>query len=189
MTMPRLTIRAMMIVVTLVAMNLAAGRALLSADNPMLEALMIPGVVLQLALWRWIRAKDRARSFWAAFLVSGAVVTGSFLWAILTPRVLGTSLAIDPTTGRTIATTLEVPGSAMWRVWESYARFVADRLELWPQVARTFVSLPFVFSLFSLISLVPQLLIPLACGSATRWIAERMARRSRRIECAAANPA
>ena len=192
MTIPRLTIRTLMTVVIVIAMNLAVGRALISADNPMLEALLIPSVMLQLALWRWIRTKDRARSFWAAFLVSGAVVTGSFLWGILTPSIIGIGLTTNPTTGGVTSTRLEVPGSLMWRVWDRYARLVANQLERWPEVARMLYddeNPVLFFSAFSLIAFVPQLLIPLACGSVTCWIAERMARRSRRFERAAANPA
>ena len=65
MKLPRLSVVKLMAVVGVVAINLAAGRALLTYNPPLLVALALPALVLQVALLHLIRRRGRIRA-WAA---------------------------------------------------------------------------------------------------------------------------
>jgi hypothetical protein len=78
---PRLTISKLTVVVAVVAVNLAAGRALL-ADEAMLYGVGLSGLTLQLASFRLLRCRGRSRAFWRGFVLAGAATLMSFTWGL-----------------------------------------------------------------------------------------------------------
>src|SRR5947209_18664618 len=71
MRLPRFSIGRLMIVVGLIALNLSAVRAFVSIEPWLLIGVAPAGLALQLAAFRLIRSRGRARAFWAGFLAAG----------------------------------------------------------------------------------------------------------------------
>jgi hypothetical protein len=124
MKLPRFSIAELMTVVGIVALDVAASRALLE-DNGLLGGVAPMGLTLGIGAYWLIRCRGRVPSFWAGFLAFGAMAMMSFLGAALSRPV--DSIAIDPKTGQAVVTT--IPGSTIWSLWAGYGRFVFKALE------------------------------------------------------------
>ncbi|SIO61300.1 hypothetical protein SAMN05444166_6714 [Singulisphaera sp. GP187] len=70
-----------MAVVGIVALHLAVARRLAAYDNRLMVGVMPTAIVLQVALFRLIRAQERRRAFWTGFLTAGFLMMLSFGWA------------------------------------------------------------------------------------------------------------
>ena len=80
MKLPRLSIRVLMAVIGVVALNLAVGRALWNAASELSDLLPCVGlnaVVTQLAVLFLLRSRNGARAFWIGFVASSAIAAGS----------------------------------------------------------------------------------------------------------------
>jgi hypothetical protein len=81
---PRLTIAKLAVLVAVVAVDLAAGRALLAGET-LLFGVGLFGLSLQLAAFRFLWSRGRPRAFWLGFLLAGAATLASFLWGLPRP--------------------------------------------------------------------------------------------------------
>ncbi len=87
MTLPRLSLATLMVVVAVVAIDIAGVRAFHASrsivPSPAWEGLLLGvplfGLGLQFGLFRLVRSRGRGRSFWAGFIVSGLVATFIFI--------------------------------------------------------------------------------------------------------------
>lgn len=117
---PSLSIANLMVAVVVIALNIAAARALSSHSLLMLIGTAPIGIFLQIGLFRLICGRDRARMFWAGFVAFGSSAMASFIWGTLTPPVA------RPGSGRMIFAS--TPGSAMWALWDRYFQFAVASL-------------------------------------------------------------
>ncbi len=80
----RVTISTLAAVVAVVAVNLAAGRALI-ADQTMLCGVGLLGLSLQVAFLQLLRCRERSRAFWRGFLLAGTATLVLFTWGLSRP--------------------------------------------------------------------------------------------------------
>ena len=128
MKLPRLSIAEIMTVVGIVALNLAATRALSDDNHELLGGVVPMAVILQVGIFSLIRSQGRVRAFWAGFLVFGTMGMTSFLGAAL--FCPSDSVSIDPKTEKAIVKNF--PRSPTWVLWSRYGRFVFKTLESLP---------------------------------------------------------
>lgn len=81
---PCVTVSHLVVLVAVVAVNLAVARSL-PADEMRLYGVGPMGLALQVAAFRLLRNRGRSRAFWAGFLVSGAAALASFVWGLARP--------------------------------------------------------------------------------------------------------
>jgi hypothetical protein len=123
---PRVLVRTLMIVVTLVAIDLTAIRAVLSEAMTFgvgLEALIhtVPmGLTLNYGLLRVLGSPRGTRAFWVGFLACGTAAMLSAAWGALTPAGV-----VHPASG---AANQILGGSQIWGIWQSYFEFACNRL-------------------------------------------------------------
>jgi hypothetical protein len=118
--LPRISIAKLMLLVAIIAANIAIGRVL-AAYHPILPvAIALIGLALQAGAIALIRSRGRRRAFLAGFLGFGSMAMISVLWALVFVSNVG--IAQDPLTGKMI--TMKVPGSLMWTIWSGYVEFV-----------------------------------------------------------------
>jgi hypothetical protein len=124
---PRLSITTLMVVVAIIALDIAALRALF-AHNPMLPiGLCLIGIALHVGLFQLARSRDKARAFWTGFIACGLVSAMSFAWGMLFPRFVDLARTGAP---------LRTPSSAMGQLWMLYAEHVAIGLDSLPFLSR-----------------------------------------------------
>ncbi len=140
----RWSISRLMLAVGVVGLNLWALRVLHDRD-PWLPAVTVPvGVVVEVAVYRFIRTRGKRHAFWAGFLIAGSIAVGSAGAARL--FVAGTSGTYADSS---------IAG-VCWRVWFSY--FVL----LW-KVMENLPSAPAIIVDY-IIVLVTELLVALGAG-------------------------
>jgi hypothetical protein len=155
----RPTITRLMALIGLVAINSVVGRAVFFGPHFYLlfdSVIIIP--VLQFAIWRAIRSRDRKCAFWIGFVVLGTIAWVSFIVGELSPR--GQRFAPQGTLYINF-------GSSMYEAWNGYADAVFARLtpllancQFDPDGSGTFM---FVAAC-ALVWTVPQLAIALLGG-------------------------
>jgi hypothetical protein len=121
--MPRLSIGRLMACVGVVALNLAAARALYTYSPMYLYAAALSGLGLQAGLFCLWSSRGRARAFWLGLLMAGSLAMGSCLWAVAFPRVIGIGGSAKGGFVR-----VEQKGSPLWDVLEAYSNFVVEKL-------------------------------------------------------------
>jgi hypothetical protein len=174
---PRVSIVRLMAVVGVVAVNLAVFRPLFDFGPEALIGVGLAWILLQVALFRLIRSRGRARTFWVGYLAFGAVATSLFFWAVAHPRNIGI--------GRTATqeVRIEVPGSPLWDMLEAYTRFasvVIEQLPLLPIVPGAYGEVVGLITI-AVLWLVPQVLFALVGGllaCALLRLAEKRAERA-----------
>lgn len=120
----RHSVTTLMMVVAVVAINLAIARGL-ARFSPLLPiAIAFIALALQAISFILIRHRGKGRAFWLGFLAFGFMAMMSVIWAIVFAPNIG--IAQDPTTGETI--TLKIPGSFLWSLWSSYTDLVDTSL-------------------------------------------------------------
>jgi hypothetical protein len=86
MKLPRLSIRLLMAIIGVVALNLAIARVLWNTDSQLsdlLPCLGLNAVVTQLAVFFLLRSRNGARPFWIGFVASSAIAAVSCSCAFL----------------------------------------------------------------------------------------------------------
>jgi hypothetical protein len=162
--LPRISITKLMLLVAIIAANLAVGRVL-GAYHPILPvAIALIGLALQAGAIALIRSRGRSRAFSAGFLVFASMAMISVIWAF----VVTSDVAIgqNPSTGEMI--TMKVPGSLMWTIWSGYVEFVDACL-----AGPLQINLDPLGILVAVIWSLPQLLIALTGGLLAVLIAGR----------------
>jgi len=117
--LPRLSIAKLMVVVGVVALNIAAARLLFDDNSEMLIGVALSGLILQVGLFQLMRSRGRGRGFWAGFIACGLMAMTTLVWAMLFPEVLGITATM---------TLVRMPGSSMYTVWYGYANFVSEHI-------------------------------------------------------------
>jgi hypothetical protein len=107
------------LVATIVALNIAIACVVFAFDTELVIGGALPCIALQAAVFFLLRSQGQPRAFWLGFTVIGAIITTSFMWAMLFPEVLGYNRA---------GTLVKTPGSALYTVWMGYGRFAGDRI-------------------------------------------------------------
>jgi hypothetical protein len=156
-----------MIVVGLVAVDLAAARALLGRDdhygwNLMWLVAVAPAVVAtEVALLGL--ACSRARAFWGGFLTAGALAGVSAVLAMADPPRETTIITVSG------MTTTVYPGGRMARLWWGYTSLVSEGLERlgYPYLDGTTALRSTLTA--AAVSAVPHWLAAAAGGLLARW--------------------
>jgi hypothetical protein len=146
-----MSIGTLLVVIGIVALDLAIGRALLERDDHYLLGLTLSGPVIQLGLIRAITRRGSSRSFWIGFVLSATLAAASFILFVERPE--SDSLP-------TIA-------------WGEYARFIhlnlveiyEDGFKIHPVMDPLALALA-KFTLLMILFFLPQLLAALSGG----WI-------------------
>ncbi len=181
MEIPRVSIGKLMVVVVLIALNLAAGRAVYSF-GPWLLAGFVPTVlVLQFGVFRLIRNRGRARVFWAGFVAGGVLAVGSLAWSFLFRTSV--NIGINVTTGQKI--TITTPGfpaaDRVWSAWVVYLTFVENCVESLPMAEDILGREDSATAIaFAVVVVLPQLLIAVSGGLlalVVTWLAGKLRRR------------
>ena len=81
MNRPRLSMAKLMAIVAIIALNIAALRALFFSRMELALGIMPIGIVLQVGLLKAIRNQGRSRFFWTGFSILGTAAAASFIWA------------------------------------------------------------------------------------------------------------
>jgi hypothetical protein len=162
--LPRLTILALMALVAVVAANLTVGRAIFASHRDLLPGCALSGMVLEVALCRFLRGHGRARVFWAGFVAAGALAAASLL----------------------------VTNSRYWTYWYLYFTMASDWLTCLPEISYLVRTDRRAFSVvFALIVFLPQvglastgglLALFVSRGFAGRWSAVEFAGAPGRID-------
>src|SRR4051812_16850115 len=84
MKVPRVSVSKLLVLVAVVAVNLAVGRVLM-ADEMMLYGVGPMGLALQVAAYRPLRGRGRSRAFSVGFIVSGSAVFVLCVWGFPRP--------------------------------------------------------------------------------------------------------
>lgn len=121
----RFSIKGLMSLVGVIALNFALLLPLVSLGPPAVIGVGAPWIILQVAFFRFIRSRGRARTFWAGFLALGLVATALFYWATTHARNVGIG---RDATGKFVRTVF--PGSPLWDALAAYTAFVGERLQL-----------------------------------------------------------
>ena len=105
-------------VATIVALNAAIACAVFAFNTELVIGGALPCIALQAAVFFLLRSQGQPRAFWVGFTLIGAIITTSFMWAMLFPEILGYR------TG----TLVKTPGSTLYTLWMGYGRFAGDRI-------------------------------------------------------------
>jgi hypothetical protein len=158
---PRISIRTLMVLVGLAAVDFAVVRFDKSARHAVLGGIVLSVVVLNAGVFCLTRAKGRRRAFWAGFILAGILAAGSYAWARSYPKLSATF--IDQATGRQV--TIHSPGAPLSDQWENYLTLVDD---WWNSVSDQLNPLRngelAVICADALTAFMPQLLAALAGG-------------------------
>ncbi len=137
MKFPRLSLLALMCIVGVVAVNLAAGRALVPKHREVLPGCALSGVVLQFAVVRLVYGRGTRRVFWAGFVLAGALAVASLLF----------------------------PESQYWTVWYRYFVTAGEWLRCFPELFRLVMTdRRSLLVVRALIVLLPQLTLAFLGG-------------------------
>jgi hypothetical protein len=181
MRLPRFSIGRLMIVVGLIALNLAAGRVLFSIEPWLLIGVAPTGLALQFAVFRLILSRGPARAFWAGFLAAGLLAAWSLVGAMLFRTSV--NVGINRTTGQRI--TFTTPGyrgaDYAWAAWRNYLELVMNALARLPSTAGILQRDDAAEAIAGVVvAFLPQFLIALACGLLAwlgAWVAGTSQRR------------
>jgi hypothetical protein len=150
-----------MVVVVVTAVDLTIVRAFWGSKHHVLSGIALTVLVLNGALFCFIRTRGRARAFWAGFLLAGLLAGGSFVWALIYPKVSAT--IIDQATAMRV--TLHSGGAPLSDQWENYLDFAEESIGNLPSGWNPFVKGGFVELLAdACIAFAPQLIVALAGG-------------------------
>ena len=178
---PRFSIGKLMVFVGLIALNLGAGRVLLSSPSPLLAGFIPAGLMFEWGAFRLIRTRLPARAFWAGFLAIGLMASFSLAWAMS----CGTSvnLGLDQVSGQRVR--IVVPGSPsadrVWSWWKGYFDRAVSRLVNVPLAERILARGDGAASvLIAAILFSPQLIIAVSGGFLASLLARIVGRGYRR---------
>ncbi len=157
----RISLRTLMVLVGLAAVDSAIVRATWGSKHHVLEGIALIGLALNAGLLLLIRARGRARAFWAGFLLAGLLAAGSFAWAMSYPKVSATFL--EQATGRQV--TVHSTGAPLSDQWESYLNLVEEWIESLPLPWNPFQKGKYAeFLTDASIAFAPQLTVAIAGG-------------------------
>lgn len=109
----RLSIVTMMVLVGVVAVNVAVARAFWTSHEPIVAGVLPTVVLVQIAAW-YAWSGKRGRAFAFGVLAGGLMMAASFVYAYLTPELLG----LDPlSSGSQVHVE---PGSRLYYAWTAY---------------------------------------------------------------------
>ena len=77
---PRITLARLMVVVGLIAVEIAVARSLYLLNVELALGLALMGLASQFGLLRAIRDRGSARAFWSGFVVTSLAAMGAFAW-------------------------------------------------------------------------------------------------------------
>jgi hypothetical protein len=152
-----------MIIVGVMAVDLAIVRALWGSKYHVLTGIAFTGVVLNAGVFCLVRGRGRGRSraFWAGFLLGGLLAVGSYTWAMTYPKAGATF--IDQRTGAQV--TIRSSGAPLSDQWESYLDLVEDSLGGLPDWWNPFAQGELTIMVAdAAIAFVPQFVVALAAG-------------------------
>jgi hypothetical protein len=173
---PGPSIKRLMAIVVVGALDLGAGRALFVYNPMMLIGVAVTALALQVSVYALIRTQGRVRSFCVGFLTFGSLGMVLFISAMAFPRSIG--IAIDPNTGKRVR--LELAGSPMWYVLEDYDRFALEAVLRRPFLRDVVMKAEVNQKTYLvLIWTLPQLLLGLVGGLLAYRIAWMLANRRR----------
>lgn len=116
----RLSIARLMLVIAIIAINIAAARAILPDHIEILVGVALMWLGLQIALVRMFDQRGERQAFWAGFLVFGFLAISSYVWAMMFPS----TLLVTP--GGPV---IETPGSPVYPIWNGYLGLLISFLE------------------------------------------------------------
>lgn len=158
----RFSFAGLMVLIGIIAVDLAAGRFLWGYEEKLPLGVMPGALVMQFGVFRLIRSQKKA--FWAGFVTFGSLAVVSFAWATIfgnQPKI-----APDPLTGRIVV--IPKPGSfggdQMQAIWNVYGNFAGAQLERWPFFSDPNWSNSVTYVAIVPFWLLPQLLIALLGG-------------------------
>jgi len=124
----RLSIVVMMVLVCVAAVDVAVARAFWSSHQLIVVGVLPTAVLLQVAAWQAWRG-NRGRAFALGALAGGLLMTASFVYAYLTPEVLGFA-AMGPGPQLYVK-----PGSWLYYAWTAYVDPTLDLVvHQWPSL-------------------------------------------------------
>jgi len=157
----RISLRTLMLLVGITAVDSAVVRATWGSKRHVLEGIALTGLALNAGLFLLIRARGTARAFWAGFLLAGLLAAGSFAWAMSQSKLSATFM--DQATGRQV--TVHSSGAPLSDEWESYLNLVEDSIEALPVDWNPFLKGRFAeFLADASIAFVPQVTVALVGG-------------------------
>jgi multisubunit Na+/H+ antiporter MnhG subunit len=157
--MPRFSIARLMVVVGVIALNIAAVRALFSYGLEMFAGAALSGIVLQIGLFRFKRNRDGRRAFWAGFVVCGLMAMIVFISAMRFPDILRRTKT---------GTIIRTPGSSLYLICnDGYANFVTDQIGF---ISNSILGDAFYLGIRAIVWFLPQLLAAVAGGLLTSLI-------------------
>jgi hypothetical protein len=173
----RTSLRTLMVIVGVMAVDLAVVRAFWNSKQHVLAGIALSGLALNAGLLFLIRTRGRARAFWAGFLIAGLLGASSFAWALTYPKASATFL--DQRTGRPV--TIHSSGAPLSDQWEGYLDFAEESIESLPAHWNPFLRGRFAEVLTEAsIAFAPQLTVALA-GGLLFWLSALVVRTSNRV--------
>lgn len=158
----RLSIGWLMALIGIIAVNIAAIRALVAREpTPLwLGGLYPTAVALQAGLLGLARRRGPSRAYWAGFVAGGLVALGSVVCYFVYPR--------ETVTVPGGAVTL-IPGPWVTRCWDAYSRAIEPLLA--PLAVSGWLDRPLVqLAVVAVAATLPQLAIAGLVGLATRTV-------------------
>jgi hypothetical protein len=157
----RPSLGTLMVIVGLAAIDMAVVRAFWGSRQNVLGGIALTGLMLNGGLFWLIRARGRARAFWAGFLLLGLLAAGSFAWAMTYPKVSATF--VDQRTAMKV--TIHSSGAPLSDQWDSYLDFVEESIGNLPDDWNPFSKGQLVEVLADAsIAFAPQLIVALLGG-------------------------
>jgi hypothetical protein len=161
MSVLRISLRTLMVIVGLAAVDLAACRALWNPKHTALAGIALTGLLLNAGLYLIVRARARPNAFWVGFLLTALLAAGSYAWAMTYPKLSATFF--DIATGKTV--TIHTSGAPLSDEWDSYLNFVEQLIEGLPDKWNPFLSSRFIEMLADAsIAFAPQLIAAILGG-------------------------
>ncbi len=171
----RFSLRALVIAVGILSVNLAAGRILSERDPWLPFGVMPPGLICQYGILRSVRARPRARLFWIGFVLAGTVAILSYVDALYTAQC--EHLAISDSTGEMFSflcgnAAVPPPSPSWWFIydnnmllWANYLEFSFDGLSNNPNTSDILTRNDCTTRLLgSSVALMPQFLFSVGGG-------------------------
>jgi hypothetical protein len=168
----RVSLRALMVIVGLLAVDLAIVRAFWGSRHNVLSGIALMVLVLNAGILCLIRTRGLARTFWAGFLLAGLLAAASFAWAATYPKASATFL--DQATARPV--TIHSSGAPLSDEWDNYLDFAEEQIESLPDRWNPFVQGKVAEAVADAgIAFAPQLVVALA-GGLLVWLLALVAR-------------
>lgn len=162
MRVTRFSVSRLMVLVGIIALNLAAARGLAASSEDLMVGVIPTVLVLQVALFCLIRTRGRRRAFWVGFLMAGLLAVLSLVGANQFSGSL--ALATDAVTGGTRIVVYDAYFGCkqMDAIWTAYV----DTVVQW------FPNLPVYPLVDAVVLLIPQMLAALI-GGLLAWLTKR----------------